>query len=135
MINEKIDLFKGAHKTIPASYNPTGPDPLPSADQLLSLKEICPDACLFSIIPKVGSEETDTASEDGDQEPFPPLLISLYQQPFSDIEGDELKSYAKSLWRKYHVTDQQCEILEAQTRSQSINELWFKHRERRITAS
>ena len=41
----------------------------------------------------------------------------------------------KDLWTRYQVTDQQITKLEEQTRSQSISNLWYRHREGRITAS
>ena len=129
-----MKLLKGAHRSTRKTYSPSGSDPLPTDDQLRSLKEICPDACLFSIIPKLDSD-TDTASEDEIEDEFPPLLASLFEEPFSDIQGEELDRYVKTLWMRYHVTGPQIEMLEKQTRGQSICELWHKHREGRITAS
>ena len=113
-IEEKMELFKGAHKSTRKTDSPNGSDPLPTDDQLHSLKGICPDACLFSIIPKLDSD-TDTASEGEIEGAFPPLLASLYEEPFSDIQDEELDRYVKTVWMRYHVTGEQIEMLEKQT--------------------
>eukprot|EP00794_Sanderia_malayensis_P001645 gene1645-1828_t len=134
-IQEKAGLFKGTRSAIPQNWNPTGSDPLPSVDLLHELKEICPNACLFTIIPKLDEEETDSASEDENDDVFPRLLCTLYEEPFSNLRGNSLSSYIPSLWIKYHVTQDQIANLEKQTRSQSISNLWYRHREGRITAS
>ena len=128
-----MELFKDAHKSTRKTYSQSGADPLPTNDQLHSLNYtfISPDACLFSIIPKLDSD-TDTASEDEIEDACSPLLASLYEEPFSDIQDEELDRYIKIVWMKYHVTGEQIEMLEKQTRGQSI---WNKHREGRITAS
>ena len=133
-VEERMKLLTGVHKSTLKTYRPSGSDPLPTDDQLRSLTEIYPDACLFSIIPKLDID-TNTASEDEIEDEFPPLLASLFEGPFSDIHGEELDRYVKTLWMQYHVTGPQTEMLEKQAKVQSISELWHKHREGRITAS
>ena len=128
-------MFQGSHKAIRESHNPTGFDPLPSVAMLKDLKDICPDACLFGIIPKLDSEETDTASEDESESKFPQLLQSLFEEKFSCLEGNELALYIQSFWARYRISKQQINVLEEHTRNQSISELWHRHREGRITAS
>ena len=59
----------------------------------------------------------------------------LYEEKFSSLEGSQLASYVESLWAKHRISEQQMDNLGKQTRSQSINKLWHKHREGRITAS
>eukprot|EP00794_Sanderia_malayensis_P002713 gene2713-3138_t len=134
-IAEQPSLFQGNHKTIRESHNPTGFDPLPSIDELKALEAICPDACFFGSIPKLDSEETDSASEDECDGVFPELLHSLFEERFSNLEGTRLTSYLQNLWARYQISQQQIQSLEKQTRSQSVNDLWHKHREGRITAS
>ena len=134
-ISEQASLFQGNHKTIRECHNPTGSDPLPSIEELKELQQTCPDACLFGIIPKLDSEETDTASEDECCGVFPELLHGLFEEKFCNLEGNQLASYAQSLWARYKITEQQIINLKKQTRSQSASKLWHKHREGRITAS
>eukprot|EP00794_Sanderia_malayensis_P013241 gene13241-14600_t len=63
-------------------------------------------------------------------------LKALKHESFSNLEATRLTSYLQNLWEGCQVSQQQIHALEKQTRSpQSINDLWYKHREGRITAS
>eukprot|EP00794_Sanderia_malayensis_P007585 gene7585-8425_t len=90
-IAEQPFLFQDNHNTIQEIHNPTGFYPLPSIGELKALKAICPDACFFGSIPKLDSEETDSASED-ECDGVPAIKYGLDKEAFvRDSYVDEME--------------------------------------------
>jgi len=58
------DLLQSNRKNTVSSVSSSSADPLPDMKTLIELKECCPDAVFFTLIPKLDDEETDTAEED-----------------------------------------------------------------------
>ena len=134
-VAEFTDLVKRNRKgDVPSvSYTPT--PPLPELSVLKSLKEVCPRAAFFSLIPKLDPEETDSASEDEDESNLPQPLTALYSDEYATLTKHQLKEKCSQLAKELQVTPEQCKELEEVTRNQSICPLWFEHRKERITAS
>ncbi|XP_046392431.1 uncharacterized protein LOC124160590 [Ischnura elegans] len=79
--------------------------------------------------------DTDTASECGDEEHLPPLILDIFRRE-KKIRGLDLDLAAGcELLRQLFVTDKQCEGLERATVGQRKNNLWQQHRRGRVTAS
>lgn len=102
---------------------------------LKTLKDICPNAAFFSLIPKLDPEETDSASEDEDESNLPKPLTALYSDEYATLTNHQLKEKCSQISKELQVTPEQCKELEQVTRNQSICPLWFEHRKGRITAS
>ena len=102
---------------------------------LKSLKEVCPRAAFFSLIPKLDPEETDSALGDEDESNLPQPLTALYSDEYATLSKRQLKEKCSQLAKELQVTPEQCKELENVTRNQSICSLWFEYGKGRITAS
>jgi hypothetical protein len=128
-------LIKGRRNKMVQSVTPSSKDPLPDRETLLSLKAVCPNAVFFTCIPRLDPEETETASETGENQRILPPLRDFYEKGNISLQPDELQQKAKRVWEEYKCSDQQIQDLEEQTRAQSVSPLWFEHRKGRITGT
>ena len=110
---------------------------MPSRNVLENLKEAVPDAVLFTSIPKLDPEETDTASETEDGSDIPAPLTSLYSEEFASLDDLALYQKGKEVWLKVtnSLSKDQIKKLEEKSRNQTVCKLWFEDRKGRITAS
>lgn len=111
--------------------------PLPDHTELEKLKQACPNAVFFDLVPKLDPEETDSASEDEDEIDLPPPLTSLYCEECTKLDLKHLNEKCDAMLSELHgqYTEKQRENVELMTRNQSVCPLWFQHRHGRITAS
>jgi len=79
------ELIQSNRKHAVLSVTSSSNDPLPDSRVLQDLKECCPDAVFFTLLPKLDEDETDTAEEDGTTNVVP-LITSI---------GDEICSAAE----------------------------------------
>ena len=129
------DLVKMNRKGDVESVKYSADPPMPDPSVLKDLKEICPKAAFFSLIPKLDPEETDSASEDEDEPTHLDPITCLYSQTYASLAADELQKKGADLIANLNYTSGQRENLELVTRNQSISPLWYEHRKGRITAS
>ena len=81
---EPFELTKRNRKNIIPSSGYTPKTPLPNTSTLQNLQLACPNDVFFSMIEKLDSEVTDTASEDEDEESsllFPATIVSPTPAP------------------------------------------------------
>ena len=108
---------------------------LPPVEVLQQLKEVRPSAALFSIIPKLDPDDTDTVSEDEDEFNLPEPLTSLLCEDYSDLEAAERQQKCNEVYNQVSIADGQCEELQRSTQNQAISPLWFELRNGRVMAS
>lgn len=120
-------LLKGNRRAKVDAVSTNSKAALPSADVLANLKDVCPNAVFFTVISKLGEEETDSASEL--TEDLPRTITSLGLQ-----DSDKT---AETVWETYTTScsKEQLEYLEQSTRGQSVCPLWFEPRKGRITGT
>jgi len=126
------DLIRSNRKGTVTSVCSSSKDPLPETSTLTALKQCCPDAVFFTLIPKVDAEETDTADEDDNSSPIP-LITSIGDEICSAAEGrsdDEAVKIYSEQCNPFKLQD-----LEIRTRDQSSSFLWHLHRKGRITGT
>ena len=64
---------------------------------------------------------------------FPKPLNTLYQSDFLQINYDELLEHCESVL--VDITQEMANVVEQETRAQSLSKFWFKQRAGRVTAS
>lgn len=122
------ELISGNRKKTVEAVHATSRAPLPTKEVLVSLKEICPDAVFFTLIPKLDEEDTDSADEE--YADLPATITSLCL-PEMLAPSDNIRT----IWGKYVCTEDHIQHLEECTRGQSVCPLWFEHRKGRITGT
>lgn len=125
-------LIRSNRKVHVPTVTSSSRDSLPDVEMLQKLKECCPSAVFFTLIPKLDSDETDTADED-DTSTILPLITSI---------GDEIVAAGQSRTDEeaLEVYKRVCvksaiDELEIRTRIQSKSVLWHLHRKCRITGT
>jgi hypothetical protein len=76
MCSKSKDLIQSSRKSYVPTVSSSSVDPLPDMDTLLALRNCCPDAVFFTLIPKLSEDDTDTAEED-ETLALIPLLTSV----------------------------------------------------------
>ena len=124
--NRKVDVQSVGYTAAP---------PLPDLPVLKSLKDVCPNAAFFSLIPKLDPEDTDSASEDEDETNLPQPLTALYSQEYISLSPEDMRKKCHEVVHNLVYTKDNREELELVTRNQAVCPLWFEHRKGRITAT
>ena len=70
-----------------------------------------------------------------DEQNLPPLLTSLYDSEYSDLNEDELSEVVQCRLNDIQFTKEEAAFLEKSTKQQSSSSLWYDHRQGRISAS
>ena len=70
---------------------PTGSDPLPDEEILLSLKQACPDAAFFTLIPPIGEDSGEPTVPQKTQDYFPRTLTSFHSDENKNASDQELE--------------------------------------------
>ncbi|XP_071800280.1 uncharacterized protein [Asterias amurensis] len=115
----------GQIRSVKSNVDVTSKATLESLD-LSTLRQINPDACIFSLLPKEDEEETDTASENENNvkirwEPKLP-------KPFCDLNINEIPEHQS-------ITSEQAHLIASCTTGQRESNLWPLYRFGRVTAS
>ena len=107
---------------------------LPSQEIFEGLKLVCPKSVFFALIPKLGPDATDCASEGEDKfhvvEPLTALRIEN-----CNLSDHELEQKCKEVFDFIEIKTDQVKELELRTREQSACKHWFSHRHGRISGS
>lgn len=88
----------------------------------LLLQEHSPGAKLLKMVPshQLDPEDTDTASEDGDEPELLPLpLTSVFQETYKNLPKDELEDILISVYDCLMISKVEADFLERSTRKQS----------------
>ena len=107
----------------------------PPVDQhslLTTLHKAHPSASVFSVVP--GFPQPKPSSQVEDEPNLPPLLTSLYDSEYSDLNEDKLSEVVQCRLNDVQFTKEEAAFLEKSTKQQS-SMLWYDHRKGRITAS
>ena len=108
----------------------------PPVDQhtlLTTLHKAHPSAAVFSVVP--GFPQPKPSSQVEDEPNLPPLLTSLYDSEYSDLNEDKLSEVVQCRLNDIQFTKEEAAFLEKSTKQQSSSTLWYDHRKERITAS
>ncbi|KAH3822281.1 uncharacterized protein LOC127881093 [Dreissena polymorpha] len=125
-------LMNGSRSKPVPSVIPSGRDQLPDISTLQSLQKVCPEAVFFTTIPKLDPEETETASEGGEFQECMQSLRGLNREHGTlPVDNESLRR----IWSHYKCSKEQVDMLEKETRGQSVCPLWFEHRKGRITGT
>ena len=114
---------------------PTGSDPLPDEEILLSLKQACPDAAFFTLIPPIGEDSGEPTVPQKTQDYFPRTLTSFHSDENKNASDQELDEKTVQFLTYYGCTEEQIDNLFQRTKNQNISELWYEHRKGRITGT
>ena len=101
---------------------PTESDPLPDDETLLSLKQVCPDAAFFSLIPALGEDNEEQTVPTPTQDYFPRTLTSFYSEEYKSVSEQELDEKAAQFLTSYGCTGELIDNLFQRTKSQNISE-------------
>lgn len=93
---------------------------------LKSLHEIAPDAAIFNVVEPYATQRTTNISKK-----VPKILTEYYDANLDSSTLEELRSKVID----FSITREEKENVEELTRKQSSNNLWWKYRTGRITAS
>lgn len=116
------------------SVIPTGKDPLPNHDVLLSLYKVCPTASFFTLIPPVHPDQ-QTVIVDRKADSLPTLLTNLYDEKNKMLSDGELSEKAKGVRSTMACSKDQIEYLFKRTQTQNVSPLWYEHRNGRVTGT
>ena len=103
-------LNRSRKKTIECVI-PSGSDPLPDEETLLSLHQVCPNASFFSLIPPVSEESEPVTVPKTTQVCFPRTLPSFHSEEYKDASTQELEEkllrtvHSVSAFRVYRATN------------------------------
>ncbi|KAH3724384.1 hypothetical protein DPMN_050200 [Dreissena polymorpha] len=130
--SELQPLINGNRSKPVPSVIPSGRDQLPDISTLQSLQKVYPEAVFFTTIPKLDPEETETASEGGEFQECMQSLRGLNRE-YGTLPVDD--ESLRCIWSHYKCRKEQVDMLEKETRGQSVCPLWFEHRKGRITGT
>ena len=127
-------LNRNRKKTIECVI-PSGSDPLPDEETLLSLHQVCPNASFFSLIPPISEESEPVTVPKPTQVCFPRTLPSFHSEEYKDASTQELEEKSAQFLTSYECTEEQINNLFQRTKTQNISELWYEHRKGRVTGA
>ena len=106
-----------------------------TTEDLQALKNICPEAAIFTSINTAADSDTDTASESGCELPEP--LTAMFDPSARDLSTADLQEKCKKIYEKMRgqCTTDRLEHLQDVTKEQAKCTTWGLHRVGRVTGS
>ena len=101
------------------------------SDFLDKLKNANPRAAVLSVAPKYSEDFVPKVLRDG----YPTPLGQLYDSENLGLTYSELCDKGDKVFEDLVITDDQCRLIEQETRRQAKDKMWFIYRRGRITAS
>ena len=101
------------------------------SDFLDQLKNATPRAAVLSVAPKHSNDFVPKILREG----YPTPLEHLYDPENLGLTYSELCDKSSEIFEDLLITDDQCKLVEQETRQQAKDEMWYIYRRGRITAS
>ena len=114
---------------------PSGSDPLPDEETILSLHLVCPNASFFALIPPLNGDIEVPQVKKPILDRFSRTLPSCYSEEYKDLPVQELKDISAQFFSTYKCSKNQIESVFERTKTQNISELWYDHRKGRVTGT
>ncbi|XP_051266591.1 uncharacterized protein LOC127369363 [Dicentrarchus labrax] len=111
-----------------ATSKPTGDE---VAGFLNKLKYANPRAAVLSVAPNHSKDFVPMALRDG----YPTPLGQLYDAENASLTYNELIEKCDKVFEELKMTDEQCKLVEQETKGQASSRMWYTYRCGRVTAS